>query len=122
MAKLKNYKLLENRPELTPQQVKEGMNFDAINSNSSLLRRKIFMRRLRIAGISGVIVATFLFFFLRNNSEPERGATIPVATSNESHPIPDSVSTDTFTMHSTVDSPATNKTIIHNNISAGKKK
>jgi parvulin-like peptidyl-prolyl isomerase len=79
--KIKNYKILENRPELTKEQVMLGMNFSSIQakiSNPSMMSvHKVFpLKTIIITGITSIIIISGTFTYNKYaNSKTGNAAT-----------------------------------------------
>ncbi len=60
---MKNYKLLESRPELTSEQLRQGMDFNKIQIKAALAKKAI-VKALFIKGIAGIaIIASGIFIY-----------------------------------------------------------
>ncbi|MEO8759825.1 MAG: hypothetical protein ABI388_02205, partial [Bacteroidia bacterium] len=62
---MEKYKILENRPELTPEEVMQGMNFDQIKKNV-VAPKKGFLKSFLIKGIIATISITSLILVYTN--------------------------------------------------------
>lgn len=56
MKNMKNYKIIENRPELTPEQISQGMNFAAVKSSAFGAGKAI----IKTASIKGIIIKSVI--------------------------------------------------------------
>lgn len=52
---MKNYKILENRPELSKEQLKEGMDFNRIKFNAAVAKSAL-LKSLILKGLLGIVV------------------------------------------------------------------
>src|SRR5689334_13861720 len=107
MSVMNNYKVIENRPVLTPEQVKAGMNFEKIK-NSVPPPKKVFPKWILIAGVAGIVsIASMLFvYYSRNNSKPEPSQTFPRDTTNKNMPVMDSSAMNDKDSHKLFSVPA----------------
>lgn len=64
MKDMKNYKIIENRPELTPDQISQGMNFAAVKSGSTAAGHAL----IKSASIKGIVFKTVIGVVLVSSS------------------------------------------------------
>lgn len=64
MKDMKNYKIIENRPELTPDQISQGMNFAAVKSGSTAAGHAV----IKSASIKGIVLKTVIGVVLVSTS------------------------------------------------------
>lgn len=64
MKDMKNYKIIENRPELTPDQISQGMNFAAVKSASTAAGHAI----VKSASIKGIVLKSVIGVVLVSTS------------------------------------------------------
>lgn len=62
---MKNYKLIQNRPELTNGQIKEGMDFNKVKNNA-VLAKSTFIKSLFIKGLLGIIAVSAVVVLYKN--------------------------------------------------------
>ena len=75
---MKNYKILENRPELTKEQLTQTMDFNKIKINASVAKNAL-LKSLLIKGVIGVasiaIIGSGIFIYKNNNQPKEEKQT-----------------------------------------------
>lgn len=64
MKDMKNYKIIENRPELTPDQISQGMNFAAVKSASTAAGHAV----VKSASIKGIVLKSVIGVVLVSTS------------------------------------------------------
>jgi hypothetical protein len=104
---MKNYRIIEDRPVLSIEQVKQGMNFDQIVNGTALIK-KLALKSLLIKGISVVVITTSGFVAYktiqdsRQKSNPVKMISVsekpivmesPVPSSNDAIPDPENKNT-----------------------------
>jgi hypothetical protein len=69
---MKNYKIIENRPELSKEQLKEGMDFNKIKINAGIAKIAL-LKSILIKGILGIVIVSSGIFIYKtiSNSSPE---------------------------------------------------
>jgi len=68
--KMKNYKIIENRPELTNQQIAEGINFNKIK-NGATVAQKVILKSLITKGLVGIVIVISSVLVYKNyNHKP----------------------------------------------------
>jgi hypothetical protein len=79
--KMEKNKILENRPELTNEQIMQGMDFNKIKNNAALAKSAL-LKSLIIKGLLGVIIlsSAVLVFINYKPSIPEKTQTLLVDT------------------------------------------
>ncbi|MCW3071208.1 MAG: hypothetical protein JWO44_1098 [Bacteroidetes bacterium] len=87
---MKNYKIIENRPELSKEQLKEGMDFNKIKINAGLAKTA-FLKILIIKSVFlGVVVVGSGVFIYRvvNQVKPETPPAVYIdSTENRTEPV-----------------------------------
>ena len=80
---MKNYKILENRPELTNEQIIQGMDFNKIKNNAALAKAAL-LKSLVIKGLLGTVIISSIVYIYKNNepSITERAQVISADTAN----------------------------------------
>jgi hypothetical protein len=85
---IRNYKIIEDRPELTKEQIAAGMNFAAVAITISI-PKKFPLNTLVIVGITGAIGISALSFFLnRSNPVPIKNKIAIDTVNNAINPEP----------------------------------
>lgn len=56
MKNMKNYKIIENRPELTPEQISQGMNFAAVKSGAAGAGKAF----IKTASLKGIVIKSVI--------------------------------------------------------------
>ncbi len=83
---MKHYKILENRPELTNEQLVQGMDFNKIKLNASIAKKAI-LKSLLIKGVLGIVLVSSGIFIYKqvNHSPSENKLPKPVNTISSLH-------------------------------------
>ena len=92
-SKMKNYKLLQDRPELTNEQIKAGMDFNKIKNNAAL-EKSTALKTIFIKGLLGVIAVSVVagIYMYYNDSIPEKASTASADANPVIHQSNDSIS------------------------------
>jgi hypothetical protein len=68
---MKNYKILENRKELTPDQIKEGLDFNKIISNAGAVKSALLKALLMKASLGLIIISSLGVVYIKYYSASE---------------------------------------------------
>ena len=110
---MKNYKIIENRPELTSQQIMQGINFNSIKSNAALAQKAI-LKALIAKGLVTValITSSVLVYKAYNKPSPQKQLTVIDISNKQNQALKDTLSFTT-----TKANPAPQTTSTKNKIS-----
>ena len=98
MKREEKYKIVENRPELTSEQVRAGMDFQSMQKKIPASEKSFLKSALLAVAIAASLVAGyFLFHFLSPKQGPQKieGATIDKDTINSADTV-EMISSEVF--------------------------